>query len=398
MRPTPVPQLARRARLLLLAAAALALAGCPNVPPQTAAMREAENVDVSADLLQLRNYETARRVNALIVLAADTIAARNPEPSAQIRALQWKVSAIPLFQDASLRDDPLVSAVDLAELSIQQVDYFTTGDGRDAFGAQQQVAVRASRAAEDLVFADMARSTKSGWLKPETKDTLVAWAARHPIHGADMQRPSLLGSDWSMVGLSNSSLGATAGNIDRTLRLVTLRMSFLNETMGAQLRWSADLTMWHALATPRGDTLVVQSAGAVRDVGVMANEFPATLSREVANVVAGLDRERVLLMKDVDRQRLAATEDLRAERVALEAMVARERAAVMENVKAERIAIMHSADSVAQRTVEHSEHAASRLVVEVLLAALVAITALVAGGVFLMNRWRRSAPLRGAGG
>jgi type II secretory pathway component HofQ len=107
--------LARRSAAAFLAP--LALAACPKVPTQTASMQAAPNVDVTADQLQVQVYSMGQRFSSMLAMAADSISSVSGDPLVQRRALRWKLAATPLVQEASLRDDPLVAAVDLAAFS-----------------------------------------------------------------------------------------------------------------------------------------------------------------------------------------------------------------------------------------------------------------------------------------
>lgn len=375
---------------------ALVAAGCPKVPTQTAAMQTAPGIDASADQLQLRVFEIGRQLSSEIALTADTIERSSNASDVRLRALEWRVSATPLVQDAALQNDPLVAALDLAAFSVQQREYFDTGEGREAFGALQPVAVRAAKAMEDDVFAQLGRSTVGGSMSPVYRDTLTVWAKRHPIRGASMERQSLLGSDWSGIGLSGSSLGATAGSIDRSVRLLTLRLSYLNETLSEQMRWNARLVMAEALATPGGDSLFRQTATAVRNVGALAGVVPDVLAHERAALLVGVDRERALALADVDRQRVATLGLLTAERTSLEAAIDKERQAVMAGVTAERIATMRSADSLIATSMERANAAATRLVLKALVVGLILIAALIAGALLIVRHWRHTDPQWGA--
>src|SRR5262245_50361833 len=174
----------RRFRQILpaLVPGALSL-GCLGVPQQSATLEAVKDVEVSSALLQLRAYETGRLASSIIEVAADSIARVSDDPQVRLRSLQWKIAAIPLMQEASLHDEPLVAVVDLWALALQQAHYFGTGEGRNAFGPSQEIA----RAAADRVAIEtrrtFARSVRTGEIPPEAVDAVPAWAASHPIRG-----------------------------------------------------------------------------------------------------------------------------------------------------------------------------------------------------------------------
>lgn len=387
-RPWSERMLSGRCRALIGVVLAGALAGCPKVPVSTGAMEQAPNVNVSADLLQLRVYEAGRDASATIVAAADSIESLSPDPAVRRRALQWKISAVPLAQEASLRNDPLVAGVDLAAFTIQQAQYFETGDGHAAFGPQQTIAVNAALRAQVDVVTSLRRSLTGGVLSPGFADTLQIWASRHPIRGPYLSRESVLGSNWDALGVSGTSVVAMVSTMERTLRGITLRLGTLNETLAEQLRWNAQLMTDQAFTSPRGDSLFSTGTGALRSAGLLADSAPSLIARERIALLAGIDRERVLALADVNRQRVETLHALTAERLALEAVIDAQRKALMADVRAERVATMLAADTLAQRAIDRSASAVSRVVWEAAIAFFL-IAILVAGGTLYVTGRRQ---------
>jgi len=376
------------------AAACLALTaaiGCPKVPTQTAMMREEPNVDLSSATLQTRAFETGRRFNGRIELAADSIMRVSDSATVRVRALHWKVDAIPLVQEASLRNDPLVATVDLAVFSIQQEQYFRSGDGREAFGAQQPIAVAAAKAVEDDAFSTIDESVKGGSLSPVARERITTWATSHPMRGATMQRESVLASRWDAIGVGPTTIAATAGNIDRTLQQLSLRVSFLNETLSQQLRWNTQLMLEEALRAPRGDSMMAGGADVLRNVNALAVGAPALIARERAAILAGVDRERALALADVDRQRRETLQFAAEQRIALQAALDAQRVAAFADIDRERIAVMKSADSLAAGTIARADAMARRIMIELLVVALVTVAALTIGALIVVHRWRATA-------
>lgn len=248
--------------------AVLGLCACPKVPTSSAGMQQAPNVDVSADQLQVQTYAMGHVVNGSIERAADSILNASSDPQVRRRAILWKLSATPLVQEASLRNDPLVAVVDLAAFTEQQTAYFTTGEGRQTFGALQPVAVDASQRMQREVVGLMQRSVKGNELPAEATARLAAWTAEHPMTGPDLQRASVLGADWTVLGASNESVVGTVVNMDRTLRGLALRLGYLNETLSAQLQWNAQLLADEMVNSPRGDSLLRPGASTIRAVGI----------------------------------------------------------------------------------------------------------------------------------
>jgi hypothetical protein len=371
-------------RSAMAAALVLPTVACLNVPAKSGAMAFAPNVDIGADQLQLQVYEMGRLFSGEIVRASDSIAVETTDPSVRQRALMWKLDGIPLVQEAALRDDPLIAELDLAAFADQQQAYFTGGDGRAAFGAQQSIAVNASHEMVTQLAAAVLRTTKNGQVSEKAVDQMHTWVAQHPLVGPSMQRQSILGADWDPLTAANGSISETVVSMNRTLRLVTLRLGYLNESLADQMRWNAQALMGQALGPHGGDSLIASGAITMRAMGDLATDAPTLVARERTALLAGVDRERALTLADVDRQRLETLRALDGERLAMSATIAAEREAVLKGIEAERTATMRSADSLTQRVIGRTESMVTRLLWEaaaatLLIVAAIAIATLVVG-------------------
>ncbi len=365
---------------LALVAAVCGLSSCAKVPTQTASMQATPEVASSAALIQLQAFETGRTLSTIIERAADSIRDATTDPEVRRNALLWKISAVPLAQEAALRADPVIAAADLYTLTIQLSDYLMTGAGSHSFGAEQPIAVAAAAACERSALALVQGNLKSGQLSGRSEAYLRKWAAEHPMSGPALRRASILSSDWKALGISDNSLTATVGNMDRTLSNITYRLSYLNETLSAQARWNAELAAGDAMNSPRFDTILGTGTAALRSVGTLADTLPPLI-----------DIQREALMREIDRERILAFQDISVQRVALMEALSRERAALIDQLQQERIASFVSADSLAQRSIDRTIAAVRQLVLELAAAALVVSVVLLAGGSVLVGRWRAKA-------
>ena len=71
------------------------------------------------------------------------------------------------------------------------------------------------------------------WLRGPLRE----WAQAHPMRGPTFRRASILASDWKALGLSDTSLSATLGSVDRTMINISYRLSYLHETLAAEVAW-----------------------------------------------------------------------------------------------------------------------------------------------------------------
>jgi hypothetical protein len=379
------PQM-RSAVRAVLGLSAWVLAACPKVPTSTASMQATPNLDVSADQLQLQAFAMGHELNGTIASAADSIAGTTTDGRIRRRAMRWKLDATPLVQEAALRNDPLVAVVDLAAFTEQQTAYFSTGDGRDAFGPLQPVAVSASQRMQRDVVGMLQRNMKTGELSARSTEALAAWTAAHPITGSDFQRPSVLGADWRALGASDQTVTSTVASMDRTMRGLALRLGYLNESMSMQLRWNAQLLTDEMMNSPRADSMLRPGTSTIRALGDLAEGAPELIARERAAVLTGVDRERVLALADIDRQRIETLHALTGERLAITATLDTERVAVVAALSKERIAALHDVDSIAQLQIHHTEAMFTRLLWETVLGALLVVAAITAGRLYTMRQ------------
>ena len=197
--------------------------------------------EVTASELQMRVFEAGRRISYIIEATADTIAFRTSDPDIRVLTLRWKIAAIPQVEEASLRPDPVVAAVDLWGLTMQHSDFFKRGPGRDLFGEFQPLVLAASDTLE-LVAAEVAgRLRPGGRIPPEEEKPLRDWAARHPIRARGFGRESILSTNWKVLSLTETSLTGTVATVQRSLNGVTNRLGYLNEGMMKRVLWQGEL-------------------------------------------------------------------------------------------------------------------------------------------------------------
>ena len=157
-------------------------------------MQSSPAITLSANELQLRDFEVGRSLSARIAEAADQIRAQAADPAVRRNAMLWKISAIPLVQEAALRNDPQVAGMDLLAFSIQQVDCFTTGSGRSTFGPAQPIAIEAARDEAQEVMRFVSSALKGGSLDASSEAYLHEWAKPRV-------RPSWCGCTYRLSGL-----------------------------------------------------------------------------------------------------------------------------------------------------------------------------------------------------
>jgi hypothetical protein len=353
-----------------------ASAACLKVPQESASLSAMEATEVTASELQMRVYEAGRRISYIIESTADSIASRTDDPAIRNLTLRWKLAAIPLVEEASLRSDPVVAAADLWGFTMQQSEFLQRGGARDVFDDLQPLALAAADTVERLAAEVAGRIRPEGQVRPEDEEALRTWAERHPITGRGFGRESILSTNWKVLSITETSLTGTVASVQRSLAGVTNRLGYLNEGAMKRVLWQGELTAREMAP------VIIDSA---------RNALLRDLSDQQGQVFDEIDRQRVATLAEVSGERAAVLEALRGERIALLAAVRSERAtvlealrgergAVLEAIREERIATLAAADSMAQRSIDHAVAAVGRLMLWVFvgLLALAAIVGFIA--------------------
>lgn len=358
---------------------ATALLGCPHVPTESAALAAVGDPAVSSMQLKLRVYATGRQVTAAIETAADSIRALASGSLVRERALLWKVLAIPTVEEATLDNDAIVAAVDLWAFTLQQRDYFRTGDGRDAFGPAQSIANAAADTIEGHARALIAGIRTTNTIPPMFSAKLEEWVATHPISGPNMHRASILASDWKALGVQSNSLGSALARMDQGLAQANQRLGYLNEDLLDRVTWQAQLAASTASSSvKRLDTLAGDVAIGLGRLGAFASIAPRTFDEQRHELFEDIDGERTRVFESITAQRVAIAQDLRTGQ-----------AAIFDDLRRERIAALDQADSIAQRSIDRADAVARRFArdVALLLALLIVLGGVVANVV--VGRARR---------
>ncbi|HEY4649468.1 MAG TPA: hypothetical protein VIG95_10170, partial [Gemmatimonadales bacterium] len=357
----------------------LMVSACLKVPPQSASLAAMEASEVTAGELQLRVFEAGRESSSIVESAADAIVAGSTDPAVRSRALRWKITATPLIQEASLRSDPVVATVDLWALSMQLSEYLRMGDGHDAFGNLQPIAIAASDTLQQLAGAVAGRVVgTTGDTLARVERSIQGWADQHPLRGSELVRQSVLSSDWKTLSLSETSLSGTVASVQRNLLGINSRLGYLNEGMLKRVLWQTQLAAGELLPPilERGRSVMLQD---IADQG-----------RQLS---LGIDAQRSEIFSALALERSAVLDRLTAERVAVVDAIRLEREAVLQAVDAERQAAVASIDSIAQRSIDHAGLVLGRLLLRAFLAFMALVAVIALGALWLVRTRRRDAAL-----
>jgi hypothetical protein len=321
----------RRWSSVLLAA----VASCRSPSGERGGSRQQlEYDDLRAEVVGVRVHEFAELAQGVIETAADDITARSSDPMVQRNARLWKMNAIPAFVVASFRPQPIAGFLDAWALSSQMRLYFESGAGKDAFGDQQEVAVRAA----ERLSAEMGRIVQATLDADKARDwnKLVGqWVERHPLESLHFARESLI-LEFAEQAPEVSGAFAAAVSIERQFTGLSKRLNTYLRLLPKQARWQVEL----AASSLSDDQKLVRAsgnldavAGALTQVATVAERIPDIVEKEHAAIVDFLRDERATVLGTISKERIEALKAITDERLALIEEVRRQRASLMTDVE-----------------------------------------------------------------
>jgi hypothetical protein len=265
------------------------------------------------------NIRVAYRYGLAVEQAADSIIMLAPDQTAKVNAYIWKIYCIPVIRQIYSQSDPVVSAFDGLAFSMQCREYFTTGIGKDRFGAQQQIALNAVETIERrLVEANRHYLTTANF------DSLIAttsrWATHNPLTNHVFERASFFNEMDALLARQDYSVGSAVGRIADDVDDLSGRLSLLSAQLPREARWQGeylitDLVLKERLNSIDTAMVVLRATFATLEKELRTGGVPVDITgiRPLhATIKAALEQlsaERAIVMAEIDRLRAATFAD-----------------------------------------------------------------------------------------
>lgn len=323
------PAPGRFAALLLLAACA----ACAHVPQQSESLKQA-SIEATTSELRTHGVELGRQLVQEIDVACDSIDAGTTDPQVRRNTLLFRLSTLSGATEAALREDPVVSMLDLYAFKDQLANFTASPLAATSFGpgvpCTQRAVDRFARSWE--VTAAAVGAT----IKDDARPKIAEWARENPIDRLPFTRSSLAAGLASRLRDETGGMGAAVGGIQASLDRFEHRASLANEYAIKEGMW---LTQYAALSVG-GIPEAADLTRTLRESQVLMQDTPGIV-----------DRARLLTLLEVNRQRLETLTTVAQERAILLEAIASERATVLLAVSEERRQVMRDVDSLRTRVV-----------------------------------------------
>lgn len=304
------------AHVTLIVALLGALASaCARAPSKPALMANSARSEITVYQLRAMDYEYASRFGQIVAAAAHEIAGNTTDASVRERAYRWRMWASPNARASSFDQDPFAGMLELWALAGQQTRYFANGDGRSAFGEQQDTAVVTSRKLE-AVIREMAESVVTDGRFDQLAERVDRWVAEHPIEGDMLIRPSARADLASLVPEQQTGGLQAVGSIEETFRDLNDRLTILTVQVPDEARWQAEY-LTNALFEERFQKPADSLAAAVEDVTSFLDGFENVLESQTATLLTGIEQERMVIFDTIEAQGGDVLAAIEAERTAI---------------------------------------------------------------------------------
>jgi hypothetical protein len=358
--------------LMAFALAAATLLGCNTGPAKPSLMANMAKDEYTVYQLRAMDYEYASRFAELVAASSAEIVAASEDSVARERALRWRMWAMPEARSAAFDQDPFAGLIELWVLSHQQHHFFTEGDGRDWFGAQQELATGTTLHLQQESDALVAR-VMSDSAADRTIGAGARWVAENPIEGELAVRPTGRADLAALVPEVQRGGLQAVGGMDETLRDLSDRITILSAQTPVAVRWQAEYLV-EALFEERVQERIDSIVDSIDQVSGFFSEFEDTLSAQTRMLLAGVEQERIMVFTALESERQAIVEAVELERTN-----------ILDELDRQLAATTAELDAVGRGLIDHFF---VRLV-EVLVA-IGAFILLVVGLVLLASRKRSS--------
>ncbi len=370
--PTITAQCRRAITLTLIGVVVLELTGCTVIPRQSGLASTSSNVSASNDQIRTQVYGNVLGFSGAIRTIANKIIVETDDPVIRRRALKLKMEAISTSQVIVSYHDPLVSILDLWAFTVQLVNYYRDGPGRNDFGQwQDQLVATLER------FPPVLRSRAFRLVTDTTTvraDSIITnWANAHPITGEIRQRPWMADTLSTIYQSPGMGAAGAMGVMAERISNLSDRIAIYYALLPDQMRWEGEVFLEDIVARNEGLRLALDSVVSISASLGRVVEIAETGSPLIDSLLATIRMDARLLIAEaldsVDVIRLAAMGD-----------IDHEIAVVLAAVQQERIAVMATIDTLTQARIDQSVNAIRGLIwIGIILGIVVLVAPFVLG-------------------
>jgi len=365
--------------VIMISTIILAFSGCFSAPTETALMKEA-GVKISITEYKIRLREFGYRFSGIVELSADEIISQSPDSEIKKQALLWKIYAIPAMIRSISINDPFAAGIDSWILSVQMLQYFEDGYGKNTLGEYQDIAVTASK----LIVSDvenLAREIKGADDISRGQKITRDWTIKHPLKNNKFLRVSALDTVAHIIGSEGYSLGATVENIAISVYELKNQVTLYTDYLPKQIKWQMEYAAYDAF----GDSTM----------GNIMQNFN-TITQSTDRITKVVEETPILVeelkqssLDNINYQRLATLEALTDERIAVMESIKLERIAILEDINRERNETLDRLEKISYAAVNGTTIFAADIIDKIFWRVLIILAVVFIGGVVTIRLYKK---------
>lgn len=353
--------------------------GCTGISTESVMMKDLKDVKMTSLELRIHLNEFSRFFSGTIEEAADKIISETNSDLVKHNALEWKINIIPRAMESLVILDPVAAGIDIFALCIQMNHFFTDGNGKDLFGDQQYIAVKASG---DIL--NEARSLSDAFRSPayrkETEQQLQDWARDNPIENLNFNRRSTLGVLAKALGSQSYNLGETVGTMAEGIADIRRQLTVYTALVPKYVKWQIQSSAYKLLT----DSLTEKSFNYMERI-VRSTEEITSIVKESPELLRDI---QLSTYAEINKQLIITLNSIKEERKIILAYVDSERVASLENINKQRMASFDRLEKLSKGTIIQSSIVADNIVDKIFIRLLILSVVFFIGLIIFFRIWK----------
>ena len=301
---------------------------CQTTDIHTGLESKLDDVRFSSEELRLRINNFTLKFSGRVESAADQIIANSDDKLIKQNALIWKLNSIPTVNEAVFIAEPFAAAIDTWAFSLQMLNFFDSGNGKNLFGTHQSVAINTSK----IIESQIKQLVYEGLLDTEldfAAKYVYPWVKDNPIKDISFTRESTIDITAKLISDRKRNLASSVGEIETTVNDLSMKLNIYYDQLPKLASWRLELLANTFMHNDKIDSLhnyISSITDSFERISAMIGDSENLLD---TSIMETFDR--------VEKLRLNVKRDLQYEREILLSAISDERSIILKDINKQRL-------------------------------------------------------------
>jgi len=375
--------LIRKQKLLFYVSLIILFASaCMSVPKESTMMTDLEGVKMSQVELGIRINEFGKFFVSTVEESADEIIKNTDNEQIKMNALEWKINSIPQALQSLVILDPLAAGFDLYALSAQMYEFFKEGYGKNLFGSQQYIAIKASKEILNEI-ANISDDFRDKKYRREALEYLNVWIKENPIRNLQFNRKSTFDLMAKTLGAQDYNIGSTVGSIAEGVHDIRRQITFYTEFMPKHIKWQVEFAAHELL----GDSTLEKTFNNFNRI-VESTERITLVAEQTPALMKDI---QLSTLTEMNKQLLIVLNTLSNEREIILATLSSERIAALKEINRERFETLDKLEQMTKGAINYSSIIAENLIDKIFIRLVILLMVIFIGAFITFKVWKKKA-------